>query len=81
MKDASIRYITRKTEPTQKNREQYGTVWEVRQSRPIFYIQVSRVKKEPKWMRMGIFLEISLQKLFQDDLFMKRCIGLFQKFS
>lgn len=76
MRNVSTKHIKRKVPPTKRCEQPYGTVCEVKDE--YTYVQVNRIHGKPHWVRMAIFLEIALKDLFKDDLFMKKCCGLFQ---
>lgn len=63
--------------PTPKNNAPFGTVWKEKGDKVVYYMQIGREPNKPRWIRMGIFLEIALEKLFADEEFMTKCLGLF----
>ena len=70
--------ITRSTElPTHIDHAPYGSIWIVSRHKEQTYIQVSRLEKEPTWLKMEAFLGTALQDLFHDEQFIKMALGLY----
>ena len=67
--------------PTKYNKEPQGTIWLSSKNDDetiIRYIQISEDKENPRWEKIGTFLEVALGDMINDPHYMKSCMMLFK---
>ena len=66
--------------PTKFNKDEYKSIWEHQLDHATdWYIQVSKDKENPRWIKIGEFFTTIYSSLLGDGLFMEEQIGLFEQ--